>query len=355
MMLSFKQFITEEISSSDAKGKLHEILVGKYLSNNQDLPTHYRNIETQKTPKMTHDDIVADHMTVPDRRGNYGVNHEDYVAADKRAREAAEHIKKHLGHKYDFSRIKRIAWTSNKKDHEQFTGDDDPNSDADLMIHTHKHEDEHDHPGHYVGVSLKVGSQKPNLRNPGIEQLNRLTKANTGHISGLISSHGKNLHELGYDKKNSRDINHAKYKLDKQGKSGDEAKANSKKAEDSSLSTRTAMAKHYADSVNNLHPTHVEHLMKSLISPDTVHEHIRTHSKVSSTGKVSHHSHNPSQEFADKYTGHEHGYVAKASGISFHIHAKNPDGTPGKKLASISMKQSSGPVKGIAGMVKAHH
>jgi hypothetical protein len=355
MMLSFKQFIAEEISSSDAKGKLHEILVAKYLSPDQKLPTHYRDPETQKSPEDTHDHIVRNHLAVPDSMGNYGVNHEDYVAADKRAREAAEHIRKHLGHKYDFSRIKGVAWTSNKKDHKQFTGDDDPNSDADVMIHTHKHEDEHDHTGHFIGVSLKVGSQKPNLRNPGIEQLNRLTKANTGHISGLISSHGENLHALGYDKNNSRDINHEKFKLDKEGKNGNEAKANSEKAKKSSLSTRSAMAKHYADSINNLHPTHVEHLMKSLISPDTLHEHIRVHTKVSKAGKVSHHAENPAEDFAKKYTGHEHGYVAKASGISFHIHAKNPDGTPGKKLASVTMKQSSGPVKGIAGSVKAHH
>lgn len=364
-MLSFnsfilvEQFLTEEISSNDAKGKLHELLVAKHLHKDKKLPNHYRDEKTQKSPKETHDYIVEKHLSTPDKHGKTGVEHEDYINADNRAKEAAEKIKSHLGKHFNFERLKKVAWTSNKTDHKKFTGDEDPNSDADVMLHIHKHKDEEDHPGHFVGLSLKVGSQKPNLRNPGLRQLSELTKADHSKIEELTKKHIDKLHDLGYSKHSTQETNHAKYKEDKVGKNGADRKKVSVDAENHSKEVRRGMAKHYAESVNNLPSHHVEHLMRTLIAPKNVHDHYRVHTKThKKTGAtLSHEIEDHQKEFDSKYAGHD-GYEAVHSGISLHIHAKhkNEDGTyrRGKRLASITMKQSSGPAKGIAGAVKAY-
>lgn len=350
----YERYISEEIDSSDSKGKLHEILVAKHLHPNKELPTHYRNIETQKTPKITHDDIVSIHMSVPDRKGNTGIHHEDYVAADKRAKEAADHIKEHLkSNGYDTNRIHSIAWTSNKKDHKEFTGVEDPNSDADVMMHLHKHGDDDSHPGHHVGLSLKVGGGKPNVRNPGLKTLNSLTGADEKVINSSLEKHKQNLHNLGYDQNKSAAENHEQYKADigRKGVVGVN-KERALSAEKSSLVAKNEMASHYAESINKLHKGHVEHLMKSLVAPETKFKHFRVHTKVSNNGTTQHLEDHQS-EFNKKLIKHgEHGYVAHSSGQSIHIHAKNPDGSKGKRMASIVLKSSSGPVKGIVGSVK---
>ena len=345
MLLKFKHFLNEneiylmeEIASNDAKGKLHELLVAKHLHADKQLPTRYTNRETQKTPQETHDDIKN------------SISSEDYDAADKRAKEAAEKVGGHLKSQgIHPHHIKEVVWTSNKADHKSLTGTADANSDADIMV-------KHDAPNtgsSYHGISLKVGSGKPNLRNPGLATLDKLTGAKSSVTKGLLSAHKKKLNELGYSSSNSQAVNHAQYKKDKAGENKEKADA----ADSSKLDTLGHLAKHYAEGINNLHPDHVKHLLTTLIAPKTKHPHIRVHTQTPKTGEdkpTVQHLEQHQEDLQRELNNHQHGYQAHSSGQTLHIHANNPDGTKGKRIASISMKGVSGPIKGIAGATSSN-
>jgi hypothetical protein len=338
--------LCEEISSSDDKGKLHELLLGYHLSHHGDdnsvksFPKHFRNELTQKTPEQTHDDIKA------------RISPEDYSEAHKRAKEAADATRSHLKahHGLDPEHIKNVSWTSNKSDHEKLTGKKDANSDADLMITT-------DHPEHgkqYHGVSVKVGSNAPNLRNPGLSQLNTLTHANPEVTKGIIDKHNKATHEAGYDSLNTQDDNHKQYKSDKVS-SDSEAKGRATNAEKSKLDTVKGLAKHYTNAINELHPDHVKHILRTLVAPPTVHPHFRLHTKTplpNKAGDTVSHTENHQENLEKSLAGHQYGYHAEQKGQRVIIHAKNPDGTL-KRVAEIGMKGGSGPLKGFNGTVKS--
>lgn len=327
----------EEISSSDDKGKLHELLVAHHLSSDEDhlkdLPNHYRD-ENGKSPREVHDAIRS------------RISEEDYQNAHKRAKNAANKIKEELKKKGIHSKhIKKIVWTSNKSDHRKFTGEDDHNSDADVMLRV-------DHPDHpkYHGISLKVGSGKPNLRNPGIDQLNRLTKSRKEHVSGLLRTHKESLHKLGYDKAKSIADNHKQYKSDKSGENIERAKA----ADHSKLDTLKKLASHYTDSFNKLEHHEKHHVLTSLMAPATKFPHIRAHTKTPKSGGETHHIEDHQSNLQNELAKHKHGFVAINKGQRIVIHAKNEDGThnPKKKIASLTMKGVSGPIKGIAASTK---
>lgn len=353
-MLNFKQFLsdniylTEEIKSSDDKGKLHELLVAKHLSHENDdeksLPTRYTDKTTQKTPQQTHDEIKGK------------ISDEDYSEADKRARDAAHAIKSHIAktHGIKPEHIKEVVWTSNKSDHKNLTGESDPNSDADIMI-KHQHPDSSE--PHYHGLSLKVGSGKPNLRNPGLATLDKLTGAKSAHTSKIIDDHKKKLDELGYSSEDSQKSNHTQYKADKAKEKGTEERTKADNADASKLHTLGKLAEHYSNAINELHPDKVKHLLTTLIAPKTKHPHIRIHTqtpKPGATGEVSHHVDDHISDTESELSKHEHGYHAVSKGQTLHIHVKNKDGSVGKRVASIGLKGVSGPIKGIAGTVQSH-
>ena len=373
-MLRFKQFLSEqflieEIENNDAKGKLHEILVAKHLSSDNDedkqLPTHYRDEKTGKTPRQIHDKIVNDHM------GDQGTNHPDYIEADRRAKEAAEHIKKHLTNKgHDFSRLSRVAWTSNKSDHEKFTGEGDENSNADVMLHFNAHDHElktnPKHPGHYAGISLKIGKSQPTVKSPGFDTLNRLTKSHHSVTNDILDDHDQNIENAGYDREKSDDTNGHQYNKDT-GKTKDSEKAydqadpdRAKLADEHTSNTLTKLSSHYTNAINNLQKHEVHHLLKSLIAPDTKHPHITSRTLTSdSDNTTSHHITNPSEDFDDHFKKNNyHGYTAvrgSGKGHSIHIHEKKADGTLGRKLATIKLKtRASGPFSGFVTNVQSH-
>ena len=306
--ISESSLLCEEISSSDDKGKLHELLLGYHLSHHEDddslkhFPKHFRNELTQKTPEQTHDDIKA------------RISPEDYSEANKRGKEAADaaraHLKEHHG--IDPEHIKSVSWTSNKSDHEKLTGKKDENSDADLMVTT-------EHPEHgtqHHGISVKVGSNPPNLRNPGLSQLNRLTGADKEITQGIIDKHNKITHDAGYDSLNTQAMNHDQYKKDKVS-SDPEAKTRATTSEKSKVDTVKALAGHYANAINNLHPDHVKDLIKTLVAPPTINPHFRLHTKTPLKGKggqtVSH-TENHQQNLENSLAGHQYGYHAEQKG-----------------------------------------
>jgi hypothetical protein len=354
-MLGFKNFITEntellyeryllteEIASSDAKGKLHEILVGKHLSHPDEaqriLPQHYRNEETGKTPSQIHDSIKA------------GISPEDYDIADQRAKKAADQIRSHLAehHGVKPEHIKGVYWTSNKSDHEKLTGKKDDASDADIMLHT---VDDEGKPN-YHGLSLKVGSNEPNLRNPGIDQLNKLTKTDSSKSKDIIDAHKEVLNNVGYSKKNTVDQNHAQYKIDKD--SSDPAvKQKIATAETSKRKTLNNLASTYSQGINNLPHEHVKNIITQLVAPKTTYPHTRAWAQTSKdSADSSHHIEDHQEELQNELDSHQHGYTAEAKGQRVIIHANGPDGKPAKRIMELGMKANSGPVKGFNGTVK---
>ena len=114
-------YLTEEIESNDAKGKLHELLTAYHLSHTDDsqkhLPerfaaetTNKKGKKVKKTPQETHDEIKN------------SISEEDYNEAHNRAKEAADSIREHLKkqHGIQDEHMKGVYWTSNKKDHKEF-------------------------------------------------------------------------------------------------------------------------------------------------------------------------------------------------------------------------------------------
>ena len=133
---------------NDPKGVLHELLVGYHLRGGKHMVRH--NDAANRTPKQAHDDNRAK------------VTPEQYKEIHRRAKAAAEDIKKRLGKKG----IKDVHWTSKPGDIESSTGiKASQREDAsDIVIHHHDKT--------HTGVSLKVSdkSGKVPISNPGLEE-----------------------------------------------------------------------------------------------------------------------------------------------------------------------------------------
>ena len=193
-MLSFLQYLNEAKEASaknaaDSMGKLHEVLVGKHLSDGKHLE-HHRD-EKGLSPKEAHDA----HATA--LFGKTFEKHPEYKKMDKDAKDVSEKLKSHLKTHHGINKIDRVAWTSQKSDHKTETGHDDHNSKADLIVTSgdHKKKDKKQ-----VGVSLKVGKTKtPNYSNPGLSTYEKWSGTNlkkhvTSH-GAVLDKHGKPSHE----------------------------------------------------------------------------------------------------------------------------------------------------------------
>ena len=168
-MLTFKDFLKEDSrplslkeemllemaaatkeTDSDDKGKMHELLLAKYLHPESRLPDHHRsfsdNEEHAGTPEQVHDRL----------KEMIGMN--AYNEIDNHAKQTAASIKKHFednGHVGKNESISNVFWTSNADkpnsagDHEKTTGVKDTNSNADLIARITDKEGKHKH----VGIS----------------------------------------------------------------------------------------------------------------------------------------------------------------------------------------------------------
>lgn len=349
-MLKFKSYLlenelyylTEEIKSSDDKGKLHELLVAKHLSHEDDahkaLPKHFRD-ENKKTPSQVHDDIKS------------RISAEDYSNADSRAKDAANKIREHLKsvHGVEPHHIGTVAWTSQTSDHEKLTKKKDPNSDADIMLHTIDDDGNHN----YHGISLKIGSGKPNLRNPGLKSLDKLTGTKSTETQKIINDHKNMLHALGYDKNKTTKENHEQYKLDKEMPEGTVERTRADAADEHKLHTLKRLAAQYSNNANQIDPEKKKHIVKQLIAPDTHFNHFRVHTVTDKDGNLKHQHIEQHQQELDKHLVNHNDFHFTHSGQTVRIHAKNPDGSIGNKVAEVSMKGVSGPIKGIAGTTKS--
>jgi hypothetical protein len=208
-MLNFKSFLKEELINeellleaesssvdSDDKGKLHELLLAKYLHPQEKLPEHHRsesdNPDHAGTPEQVHKKLQD---KIPKAA---------YDEIDRHAKQSAGAFKQSMkdqGHIGDHAHIGNVHWTSNADkegkagDHEKTVGVKDVNSNADLIVTLH---DKEGKPVGHHGISAKYGSQEPNYRNPGLDSLEKTAKLPSGSLRVAHDIHMANMEKLHY-------------------------------------------------------------------------------------------------------------------------------------------------------------
>lgn len=258
---------------NDDKGKLFEILAGSHLHKGthhsgapNEMLDHFRD-ENQMSPKQKHDEIKA--RFDKEHPGLY-----DQIA--KHARESADHIRSRLaadGH----HTIEHAAWTSQKGDHKSFTGKDDPNSDADVMLQTNNGP---------IGVSLKYGSMdKPNLRNPGFASTEKKLGMEHGTLDQFRQIHAQNLKDEGIAAGKSGHQQAKQWE-----KSGTpQQKAAMGRLRDSALYTQRSVAQNVQNRMSQMPSEDLRNYIGDIISPKTQFQHYRFHAHVGSNGNMTPH------------------------------------------------------------------
>lgn len=336
-MFNFSRFIIEgagnqEFNLNDSKGKLFEILAGSHLrhgSNKAGKPaaflTHYRD-ENGSSPEAVHNYIKAE--LEKRHPGMYDQINEHARQAALRARD----FLKSQGH----HTINEVAWTSQPSDHKSFTGVDDENSDADVMLHTNKGP---------IGLSLKYGTEKnPNLRNPGLDSIEQLAGLKRGSITSVYNQHQKNVRDLGFT--GSQADNHKLFKANK-------ASPASIAAVDSGLKARREIAKRWQDGYASMNSDQLREKIVSLVSPETKFEHYRLHTRPTASG-VSHHIGHVQDDIRDGL-GHYEEFKAiphSGSGISVQILGRLRGSNDFHPVVTHGVKGTSGPMKGMNGTTK---
>ena len=408
-MLSFKSFLKEEVLNeesllleaaatqgveNDDKGKMHELLLAKYLHPDQRLPDHHRseseNEEHAGTPQQVHDRLQKK------------IGPAAYNEIDTHAKQTAGQIKKHLsshGHVGADQHIGNVFWTSNADkpnkpgDHEKTVGVKDVNSNADLIVRVH---DKNGKTAGHVGVSAKYGSNKPNYRNPGLDSMEKVAGLEKGSMKALTDAHHAHMEKLGYN--GSADQRNIQYKIDKmgadkarqehaklqglvdQGKSlskknaimhehlakfldahdglksdkermafEQQAKSRAASAEASSLEAKRAVAKHFAGGLAKKSDEELRDIIRDHVSAPTHIPHIVAHSKVKDDGSAESHV-EPSHSIADDHLAKfDNLHVTHTGGIQTTIKGTHKQTGKVQNVAAFTTKSSSGPHKSLAG------
>lgn len=340
-MFKFKNYITEsygnvfltEAVANDDKGKLFELLHAKHMHPETKLPTHYRD-EEGKSPEEVHNAIKG-RITKP-----------EYQTIERHARDSAHAMRQHLreqGHNPDH--ISNVAWTSNgARDVARFTGKDDPHNDSDVM-----YQFKHPKSGKvtHAGVGLKYGSQKePNIRNPGLDSLERMTGAKT--LLSRFKSHKKKLTTLGY--KGTTAENHAQWKKEKTSTRG-------KAAEASKLETTRGMARDVHKALAEKSSGDLANYVRGVVSPQTVHTTFRMHTRTSHNeagSNANHHIDEPSKDIEHHLSQFSELMMDKkhSGGISVVIRGRRKSDGKVVPVLQHAIKGVSGPMKGLAATTK---
>ena len=410
MISKFLTFLTEDFLveaasssvASDDKGKLHELLLAKYLHPNQQLPEHHRSMSEIEghagTPTQVHDKLKAK------------IGEEAYNEIDSHAQSTAkaliDHLKKN-GHINKDISIGDVHWTSNRDmpnkpgDHEKTTGVKDVNSNADIIATL---KDKKGNIVGYHGISAKYGTNKePNYKNPGMDTLEKMSGLESGTINKMMQKHHNDMEKLGYN--GVVDDRHAKYKIDVMGPdkakeekarldtlvktgrklSGKEKylhsnldtylkayKGSSDKAgflaaakervntsEDSARGARAAVAKRITDSLDDKtkatgnQDKALRNMLKEHLSPPTVIPHTVAHSWVQEEGSsvpIVKNAESVANDHLDKFEGL---HVAKdKAGGSITIRGYNKATNKLTNVATYGLKSQSGPHKNINGTLQ---
>lgn len=328
----------KKFNLNDAKGKLFEILAGSHFEHGthksgrpNNLLTHYRD-EEGKSPKDVHDYIKGE----LDAK-NPGM----YDEINRHASEAAEHLRDQLS-AHGHTNVKKTAWTSQPGDHERFTGIDDPNSDADLMVKGNNGP---------VGLSLKYGKNKDmNLRNNGLDELENMAALEKGSLTGVRKAHQKKLELLGLQ-------DHDQYKAYRDSADPDE-KNIANLAEKSAIESQREMARKMSEGLSKRSSAADGHeflkqYVKDRISPKTQYQHFRLHSRPNDKGGVTHHF-SDMQDDSAKLDDFEHfRVVPHTGGISVKIEGRRRGSDSYEPILDQAIKKGSGPMKGFASTTKA--
>jgi len=410
-MLNFKSFLKEELINeellleaessaveSDDKGKLHELLLAKYLHPEQRLPEHHRsesdNPDHAGTPEQVHKKLQE---KIPPAA---------YDEIDRHAKQSAEAFKQSLkdqGHIGEHAHIGDVHWTSNADkpnkpgDHEKTTGVKDVNSNADLILTL---KDKEGKTVGYHGISAKYGSQEPNYRNPGLDALEKTAKLPTGTLAAPMQHHNDAMEKLGYT--GSADQKNIQTKIDEMpiedirkkhaegvaaieaGKklSGkkkimhehlekfiqahdalpekqqeafrQQARQRAKIARDSNLAARTEMTQSFAQGLAQHKPEELANIIRQNVSPNTHIPHTVVHSKVKENGDAESVI-KPMHSLADEHLSRfkpESLYVAPGKGTSVTIKGKDAKTDKPVVAARYTIKSSSGAHKSAVGTFK---
>lgn len=326
-------FLLMEAVSNDDKGKLFEILHAKHMHPEVKLPTHYRD-EEGKSPEEVHNSIKS------------RISEEEYSTIEGHARDSAANMREHLrdqGHNPDH--ITHVAWTSNgASDVKKFTDKDDPHNDSDVMYRF-----KHPKTGKvtHAGVGLKYGSQKePNLRNPGLDSLERMTGATT--LMSRFKSHKKRIASLGYTGTTAE--NHKRWKSEKTSKRG-------KAAYESKNEATRGIARDIHKALSGKSSQELMDYVRGVVSPKTVHPTFRLHTRTSHNeagSTATHHVDEPSKDIEIHLSQFSELMVDKkhSGGISVVIRGRRKSDGKIVRVLQHAIKGVSGPMKGIAATTK---
>ena len=344
---------------SDDKGKLHELLLGKYLNPSNKLPSHHRgNCEKYiGTPIEIHKKLLAK------------IGKIEYNIINKNSKETAVAIKEYLTkNKYISKRnvIVDVYWTSNRDtvnspgDHEKTTGIRDVNSNADLMILMSNKS--------YIGISAKYGSQKPGFRNSGLVELAKTSGNDPAIYLNMYKNHLIQMEKYGYVgtaedkhklyKKDStaKLLHHKKYEnLNKSAPlfvPKTIASKRAQKAEEASVVLRTTMARLNEMGLSNLSDNKLRKFIKSVISPQTIFPHIISHCKIQSDKSIKPEIQHSDELIDDHLAKFKKLHIKPGNGIASVICGINKSTGKVGRVSEQTFKSISGPVKNIAGVFK---
>jgi hypothetical protein len=326
----------EKNYTSNDKGVLHELLVGKHLTGKH-MSLHKDKMGD--SPKEAHDKIKA---ALHKKHGN----HDEYNRLDAKAKSAAADIKKHVekhGHK-----IHDVHWTSKPGDIKKSTGIESSQKEdaSDIMIHTHN---EKTKKKKFVGASLKVTDGKNKhitASNPGMEATHGAHHIVEKHRKSLLKAHPQLVGVKSPAKR--KEMMNADPKMKE-----DVVKRNHKATVDIAKHVHKQLSTGSKEDLVHHIKTHVLQANKTPLQ-HAGHEHIRhtTYQSSNKTGnKTLHDTTNPSEHWHDKLSDHKNISVHH-DGKSGTIHFKHN----GKTFAThrIRVSSSSDPMTSFKGDGKAH-
>jgi hypothetical protein len=236
-MLKFKNFLTETFipenqiweellieakatSENDDMGKMFELRFLYHASHTDDnkktMPEHHRSKGKEDplhngSPESVHSNILS------------RMDPKKAEMIDNAARASVDSWRKKYLKPGD--EVARAVWSSNrdqinKKTGEEIPGDHfntsgihDPNSPADGMIHIKRKDGKME----WNNPSLKIGSQEPNLLNPGIDSMEKMTGHAKDEFADMEKPHIDNMTNNQTHKYSaqSREDRHAQWKIDK--------------------------------------------------------------------------------------------------------------------------------------------
>lgn len=329
----FSEFFTEETgesekekTSSDTKGKLHELLVGYHLNGGNHMEKHPD--KNGDSPEEAHDRLKK------------SVSPEVYNKINARAKSAADDIRKKV--EVDGHKIKHVHWTSQPNDLLRTTGikASQKEDSSDLVVTTHKKEKGKTEPTvKHHGISLKVtdsASKHVPTSNLGI-------KAAGPHAQALRDEHRREILKK-YPKLATHATNAEQRKEMLKRDPKMQAFVKKKNTE-----TLNKIAGHLNDHLNSLPKdelvNHIRNVIHAHKTPMQAHGHAHMrHTSFTSRKTFQHHSIDPS-EHHEHIFNEPHNITVEHHGTSIHFKHN------GKTFArhSIKFNSQSDPLSSIKG------